>query len=79
MLYYIQVHGIIGQCLSRKRQLRGKNERGKRRMVQSELHIRGSIFSTIAKMLVYFTVALFFFSLYTSNPRLVILRKTVLR
>lgn len=37
-------------------------------MVQNELHIRGSIFSTIAKMLVYFAVLLFFFSLYTSNP-----------
>lgn len=48
-------------------------------MVQNELHIRGSIFSTIAEMLVYFEVALFFFSLYTSNPLLVILRKTMLR
>lgn len=48
-------------------------------MVQNELHIGGSILSTIAKMLVYFAVALFFFSLYTSNPPLVILRKTVLR
>lgn len=36
-------------------------------------------FSTIAKMLAYFAVALFFFSPCTSNPLLVILRKTVLR
>lgn len=48
-------------------------------MVQNELHIRGSNFSTIAEMLVYFEVALFFFSLYTSNPLLIILRKTMLR